>query len=83
MNIFNDIVGWFTGIGNDITKPITDFFKSLAGQLAAALEAGILAVFKDLWDVVVGPLEILAGAVIIFIALGVMLRADVAGLAVL
>jgi hypothetical protein len=82
MNIFNDIIGWFTGIGNDITKPITDFFKSLAGQLAAALEAGILAVFKDLWDVIVGPLEILAGVIIVIIALGIAFRADVAGLVV-
>lgn len=79
MNIFGDIVNWFTGITGDLTKPITDFIQSLAGQLAAGIESGLVAIFKDLWDVLVGPLELIAGALIAVVAFGLLFRNDVVG----
>lgn len=79
--------GLFPGSGSiisDLTNApsaVQNWFKSLAGQLASAFETGFLALIKDIWDVVVGPVEILAGALIVVIALGIAFKNDVAGLA--
>lgn len=79
MNIFGDIVHWFSGITGDLTKPITDFIQSLAGQIAAGLESGLIAILGDVWKVLVGPLELIAGALIAVIAFGLLFRNDVVG----
>lgn len=80
-----DIINWFvsgvTGAGSDVNKAIGDFFKGIAGQIAAGLEAAGLSIIKDIWDVVVGPIEIFAGVLLFVIALGILFRNDVAGLA--
>jgi hypothetical protein len=76
VNIFGDIAGWFNGIVGDVTKPITDWFSSLAGQIASAIEGGFIAIFKDLFDVIVGPLELIAGAFILLIAVFLAMKGD-------
>lgn len=85
-----DPFSWFGGVLGGVIKdltgasdPVTNWFKNLGGQLASAFEAGFLSLFKDIWDVIVGPLEILAGALIIVVALGIAFKDDVAGLATL
>lgn len=80
MNIFGDIASWFTGIVGDLTDPIKNFIQSLAGQIAAGIESGLLAIFSDLWKVIVGPLELAAGALIAIVAFGLLFRNDLAGM---
>lgn len=82
MNWLGDISNWFNNAFNyvtDPTKAVSDWFKSLSGQLASAIESGFTALFKDLWDVIVGPLEIIAGVTIAFVAVGLLLRNDLVG----
>lgn len=79
MNIFGDIAGWFSGIVGDLTDPIKNFIQSLAGQIAAGIESGLLAILKDVWVVLEGPLELAAGALIAIVAFGLLFRNDVAG----
>ena len=74
LNWAGDVSKWF---GSNVG----DFFKGLAGQLAGAFEVGALAIFKDVWYVISGPIEILAGALLALIALGIAFRNDIAGVA--
>lgn len=82
-----DVIQWFGQLfgsaASDITKPIKDFFASVAGQLAAGLEAAGLSILKDIWDVIVGPVEITAGVILLLIAFGIAFRNDIAGVAML
>lgn len=48
---------------------ITQTFDHIGAALASAIEGGFIAVFKDVWDVIIGPWEVLIGAVIIIMAL--------------
>lgn len=77
--IFGDITGWFSNIVGFVTNPIQKFFESLAGQLAAGIEAAFVAIFKDIWKILVGPLEIIAGTLIAIVAFGLLFRDDIAG----
>lgn len=83
-NPFSDVVGFFEGIykgtwniGGDVSNAVTGWLKSAAGGIATALETGFLAIFKDLWDVVIGPLEVILGAVIIILALVFAFKDDI------
>lgn len=77
MGIFNGIVNWFKGLINfDPATAAEDFIKSLAGQLAAGIEAGFLAIFQDLWNVVEGPLLMTVGGIILLLAIFLAVRGD-------
>lgn len=39
----------------------TKWLKGLGGNIASGLEAGFVSLLKDLWNVIVGPVEIVAG----------------------
>lgn len=82
MSWLGDIGGWFSSAFGFLTNPdkaISNWFSSIAGQIGSAIETGFTALFKDLWDVIVGPLELLAGAVIGFVAIGLLFRNDLVG----
>lgn len=53
---------------------------SLGGSIGSGLEAGFISGIKDLWDVVIGPLEVLIGGIIIVITLVMYFRSDVMNL---
>jgi hypothetical protein len=55
---------------------ISSWFAGIGGQVASGIEAGIVSIFKDLWDVVVGPVELFVGAVLILFALKFLFSND-------
>ena len=58
---------WFTGTFRDWQQAAENWFSSTAGDIASGIEGGAVAVFGDLWDVIVGPLEIVIGVIIVII----------------
>ena len=86
-NPFGDIADFFSGLiggtASDVAQGITglpgavqSWFSGIGGQLASALEAGFIAGIKDLFDVIIGPLEIVVGAVIFLFALTFAFKDD-------
>lgn len=83
-NWWNDFVGSvesILGIGGAPSNPIGNFLNSIAGQIGSAIESGFIAILKDLWDVILGPLEIIAGMVIIAMAFLLLFKNDLTGIA--
>lgn len=79
-NIFGDIADFFSGLTggttSDIAQGVTglpsavqSWFAGIGGQIASGLEAAGIAALKDVFDVVIGPVEIFVGAVLILFAL--------------
>lgn len=54
---------------------------SLGGMIGSGIESGFVSFFKDLWNVVVGPLEILLGALIGMWVLVIYFKDDISKLA--
>jgi hypothetical protein len=86
-NIFGDIGSIFEGLvagatGNisqsvsDLSSGVTGFLSGAAGQLAQAVETGFIAIFKDMWNVILGPLEVFVGASLVLLALVVVFKDD-------
>lgn len=59
-----------------------NWLSSLGGMIASGLEAGVIALLKDIWKIMVGPVEIMAGASIIFISLALAFGGDLLKLAI-
>lgn len=76
-NIFSDIVGVVDG------SALKNWFSSLGGEIGSGIEAGFAAVISDVWNVIVGPVEVIAGVIIIIVALVFAFKDDImqAGLA--
>lgn len=86
-NIFQSLSGFFSGLlGNtasgiastsgNIPNDITSWLGSIPGEIAQAIEGGFNAFFTDLWDVIIGPMEVFVGAVLIIFALVVLFKDD-------
>lgn len=83
-NWWNEFVGSvesILGVGSAPSNPIGNFLSSISGQIGSAIESGFIAILKDLWDVILGPLEIIAGAVIIAMAFLLLFKNDLIGIA--
>jgi hypothetical protein len=79
MSTWTDISGLFGGLISDAaTAPpdITPWFKSAAGGLATGIESGFVAGLKDLWNVILGPMEIAVGVFLILFAVVVVFKED-------
>lgn len=50
---------------------------SLGGMIGSGIESGFVSFFKDLWNVVVGPLEILLGVLIAMWVLVIYFKDDI------
>ena len=61
--------------------PVLNWLKSVGGNIASGIEGGIVALLKDLWDVILGPVEIITGAVIFAIGLTLLFKNDLTGIA--
>lgn len=81
LNWFNTIFGGVVGGLTGAPSAATNWIANLGGQLASGVEAGFLALFKDIWNVLLPPLEIMAGASIVVIALFIAFQDQVASLA--
>lgn len=75
-DLFSGLIGGTTSDVAQGALPLSSWLSSAAGQLATAIESGFLAIIKDWWDTVLGPVEVFAGAVIIVIALFLMFKDD-------
>lgn len=63
------------------SNPISGWLNSLGGEIGAGLEAAAVAFLKDLWDVILGPLEIIAGVVLGIIVIAYIFKDDLIALA--
>jgi hypothetical protein len=52
------------------------WLQSMGGFIASGLESGFIAIIKDLWAVVIGPLEVIIGAIICMFVLTVYFKDD-------
>jgi len=75
----------FTGAVEDIVKgttptnPVSNWLGSTGGAIASGIEGGVVAFLKDIWDFILGPVEVITGVIIILIAFGILVRGDVLG----
>lgn len=58
-----------------------NWLSDLGGKLASGIESGFVTLIKDLWNVVVGPLEVLLGALIGMWVLTIYFKNDIMSLA--
>lgn len=56
---------------------ITNWISSLGGMIASGLEGGVVTLLKDIWNVVSGPLLVIAGIVIAVVVLIVYFKNDI------
>jgi hypothetical protein len=72
---WNPISWWEDGVTDvldlpgDLADEAGSWLSGIGGEIGSGIEAGAVAIFGDLWDVVEGPLLVLLGAVIIIITL--------------
>jgi hypothetical protein len=62
------------------TSP-SNWLSSLGGLIGSGLEGGFVALLKDIWAVIVGPLEIITGFIIVAVALGLAFKDDLLAVA--
>jgi hypothetical protein len=58
-----------------------NWLSSLGGTIASGLESGFVNILKDLWTVIVGPLEVIAGVLIGVAVLTIYFKNDIASVA--
>ena len=62
-------------------SPVSWFQQATGGILAGALEQGFVQILKDIWQVIVGPLEVIAGVIIAIVVLAMYFKNDVGAVA--
>lgn len=81
----DDIGHWFGGIFSDINNvtlgPLEAWSKDLGAKIGAGIESGIIGTIKDIWDVIIGPLEILVGAAILIVTFSLAFKDDLMSVA--
>lgn len=60
---------------------ITNWISGLGGEIASGLESAFVAGVRDLWDVVIGPFEVVLGLAIFLVGVFLMFNNDLVGLA--
>lgn len=70
------------GVIQDIGHALnpSTWLSSIGGGIASGIESGFVNFFKDVWDVVIGPVEVVVGAIIILFTLILYFRNDVMAL---
>lgn len=64
-----------------LPDPLGNWLRSLAGEIGSGIEGAFVALLKDLWDVILGPLEIIAGALVAFVIIAYIFKDDLAAVA--
>lgn len=77
----NQPLGGMGGVGVGAANTVSSWFTSMGGYIGSGIEAGFAALLSDLWLVIIGPLEIIAGAVLAIIVLMWIFKDDIAALA--
>lgn len=81
-NWWDDFIGGIADIlgpGAPPSNPVNSWVQSVAANIGSGIESGVVALLKDLWDVIIGPAEVVVGVILILIAIGIALRGDVIG----
>lgn len=70
------------GVIQDIGHALnpSTWLSSIGGGIASGIESGFVNFFKDIWDVVIGPIEVVVGFVIILFTLILYFKNDVTAL---
>jgi hypothetical protein len=74
------------GVGQNvkqIPEAAAGWLGSIGGMLASGIEAGLVTFFKDLWNVILGPLEILAGILLAVAVLAIYFKEDIGAAAMM
>jgi hypothetical protein len=61
---------------SDLPGTVQDWLSSAGGNLASGIEGGFVSLLKDLWDVILGPMEIFVGFVFIIFAFYLAFKDD-------
>lgn len=67
--------------GLNITDPVAAWLSSMGGSIASGLEGAGVAFLKDLWNVILGPIEILIGSAIAMVILVYAFKDDLMSIA--
>jgi hypothetical protein len=70
----NEILG--LDIGGVGSNPLSSWLSSIGGSIASGLEGGAVAFIRDIFNVVVGPLEVGLGVIVIMFALVICFKDD-------
>jgi len=62
-------------------SPVQSLLSGLGGYIASGIESGFVSLLTDLWDVILGPLEVIAGVAIAVVILVFAFREDLGSLA--
>lgn len=65
-----NIVGLATDVGEGTASAIGDWLGGIGGSIASGIESGMVAIFGDIWDVIVGPVYVIIGVIIVVVTLG-------------
>jgi len=76
-----DLIPGWGGLNINPFAGLDNWFKNIGGQIASGIEGGFVAIIKDLWDVVIGPLEIAAGVIVAIMVIVFMFKDDLAAIA--
>jgi hypothetical protein len=72
-----DPLNWFSDAG----AAAQNWLGSIGGSLASGIEGGFVAILKDLWKVIEGPLLVVIGIAIAAIVLVVYFKNDIMAVA--
>lgn len=90
MSWWNDLVAGFdTAAGqpgaafNQLATgkdPFSTWLSSTAGNIASGIEAAVTAFLTDIWDVIIGPVEIIVGVIIFLMGITLLVKDDLTGI---
>lgn len=62
-------------------KAVQGFFGGLGGMIGGGIESGFITSLQDIWDVIVGPAEVILGFLVAAFVLVVYFKDDIVGAA--
>lgn len=69
-----------SGGGINLPNPVAavqGWFGGLGGMIGSGIEAGFIQSVKDIWDVIIGPLEVILGFIVAAFVLVVYFKDDI------
>lgn len=60
----------------DLPDAAKSWLSSAGGEIGSGIEGGFIALIRDLWNVIVGPVEIFVGVVLIVFAVALAFKND-------
>lgn len=76
----NQTTGGLPSLPNPLSA-LGGWLGSIGAQIGSGIESGFISAIKDVWTVIIGPLEVLLGALIIMFTLAMYFKGEILGLA--